>query len=221
MATSEVGTAVAITPLTHDGHDQGEERVGDAAHELFRRAIVEGDQAAWETVLAQYSGLVRGWLRRHPAARLGRDLEGDLINRTFERFWLFVRPGRFDTFAGLPALLQYLKLCTQSALIDELREREKAGSAQASADALPYARAFEGEVAGQLLAREIWQVIAAEMRNENELLIARLTLIYALKPQEIHERHPERFANVAEVYRVKRNLLERLRHNEAIRRMHA
>ena len=35
--------------------------------ELFRRAIVERSQGAWELAYAQYRPLVAGWVERHPA----------------------------------------------------------------------------------------------------------------------------------------------------------
>ena len=38
-----------------------------------------------------------------------------------------------------------------------------------------------------------------------------------LKPAEIFQRHPHLFASVDDVYRIKRNVLERLRRNANIR----
>ena len=58
----------------------------------------------------------------------------------------------------------------------------------------------------------------AELLDQAERLVARLCLVLDLKPREVYERHPDRFADVADVYRVKRNLLERLRRSPAIRR---
>jgi hypothetical protein len=63
----------------------------------------------------------------------------------------------------------------------------------------------------------LWSAIEAEVKDEAERLVAYLGLALELKPQEIHTRHPEQFATVAQVYTVKRNLLDRLRRNTAIR----
>jgi hypothetical protein len=37
-----------------------------------------------------------------------------------------------------------------------------------------------------------------------------------MKPVEIYEKHPDLFDGVAEVYRIKRNVLERLRRSERL-----
>ena len=185
---------------------------------MFRRAVVENDQAAWAAVFAQYRCVVHAWLRRHPAASLASELDGYLVNRAFERFWLFVRPERFDTFAGVPALLRYLKLCAHSALMDELREQEKSGRHTEIAGEHPHPQGLERDVIGRIAARELWGAITTETRDEDELIVATLSFLHGLKPQEIRERYPDRYADVAEVYRVKSNLLNRLRRNETIRR---
>lgn len=183
--------------------------------ELLRRAIVERDEAAWGAVFAQYQGLVLGWVRRHPAAASVAEDEGYWVNRTFERFWSALRAERFDSFAGLAALLRYLKLCAHSILLDEVRARARA-------------RIEEGEVEGRVAGpesatlealgrQELWRIVAATAGDEQERLIARLCFALDLKPREIQARYPEQFATVAEVYRVKRNLLERLRRNAELR----
>ncbi len=66
--------------------------------------------------------------------------------------------------------------------------------------------------------QELRRAIDAELHDEAERLVAHLCLVLDLKPREVYERHPDRFADVADVYRVKRNLLERLRRSPAIRR---
>ncbi|CAA9541297.1 MAG: hypothetical protein AVDCRST_MAG88-32, partial [uncultured Thermomicrobiales bacterium] len=50
------------------------------------------------------------------------------------------------------------------------------------------------------------------------LFAPRLCLALELKPSEVHARYPDRFASVADVYRIKRNLLDRLRRSPEIRR---
>jgi DNA-directed RNA polymerase specialized sigma24 family protein len=186
------------------------------AHDLFRRAIVAGDPAAWEALCAHYGGLVRSWLRRHPASRLADETDEYLVNRTFERFWQCMRPEHFGTFAGLPALLQYLKLCAHSILLDEVRAR-----ARQRLDHVPLpepAPSPEEGIVGQITASELWQAVSTAARDEAELLVATLTFRHGLKPREIYEHCPGRFATIADIYRLKRNLLDRLRRNETILR---
>jgi DNA-directed RNA polymerase specialized sigma24 family protein len=182
--------------------------------DLFRRAIVESDQLAWNALYAQYQRLVRTWLRRHTAAALVGEADDYLVNRTFERFWLYVKPDRFNSFAGLSALLQYLKLCAHGVLLDEARAQSRRQALPGSGHEQP--SAFE-EVIEQEAAITLWQLVETEAHDESELTIATLSFIHGLKPREIYEQHPDRYASIDEVYRIKRNLLDRLRRDELIR----
>ena len=191
--------------------------------ELIRRALGEADQEAWHAVFAQYRGMVLAWIRQHPASFTVREEADYWVNRTFERFWTAMGPERLALFPGLPAVLRYLKLCAHSVLLDAARTR---GTAQLVPLSDHAARgAATGEVvdaedlaAGQVAGQELWQVVSAELQDEAERLVAYLCLVRDLKPREVYERHPDRFAGVADVYRVKRNLLDRLRRSPAIQR---
>lgn len=187
--------------------------------ELLRRAIVDSDQAAWQAAFAQYRGMVMGWIGRHPAASAAGEDAEYWTNRAFDRFWSAVGPERFAAFPGLAALLRYLKLCAHSVLLDAVRARppvptEALLDRETGLGATPDVAA---EVLDRLDAQDLWRAVNAELRDEAERIVARLCLALDLKPREVYERHPERFASVADVYRVKRNLLDRLRRSPAIR----
>ena len=192
-------------------------------YELLRRAVGERDEAAWDAVFAQYRGVVLAWVRQHPAGSAVREDDEYWVNRTFERFWSAVGPERLVLFPNLAAVLRYLKMCAHSVLLDAVRalgpqppvpltEQAAAGGAAGGVvDA-------EAVAAGQVAAQELWRAVDAELHDEAERVVAQLCLVLDLKPREVYERHPDRFADVADVYRVKRNLLERLRRSPAIRR---
>jgi len=188
----------------------------DFCLELLRRGVVERDQAAWAAIVGQYRGMVLSWQRKGFGTAMQEEDDDHWVNRTFERFWLAVGPERFANFPSLATLLQYLKQCAITALLDETRQStrrrldEQAAALGASADPEPLAL-------GALAGRDLWQLIVAETQDDAERLIARESFILALKPAEIRERHPQHFASTDEVYRIKRNLLDRLRRNPAIR----
>lgn len=208
--------ARCATATSHFRHDQA---TTDAfAMELFRRAVCERDELAWEALYAQYRGMVRAWLCRHPAwPSICDDLE-DWVNCVFERFWGAVTPDRFGSFPTLAALLRYLKLCAHSMMLDELRARHVRQVQPLSEDVVATGVGdAERTVTESATGEALWAVIDAEVKGEAERLVAYLSLALELKPQEIHARHPERFVTVAQVYTVKRNLLDRLRHNPTIR----
>ncbi len=191
--------------------------------ELLRRALVERDQAAWDAVFAQYRGVVLAWVRQHPAGSAVREDDEYWVNRSFERFWSAVGPERFALFPNLATVLRYLKLCAHSVLLDAVRALGPQPAVPLTEQAVAGGAAgwvvdAEALAASEAAAQELWGAIDAELHDEAERLVARLCLVLDLKPREVYERHPDRFADVADVYRVKRNLLERLRRSPAIRR---
>lgn len=187
--------------------------------ELFRRAVVERADDAWAAVFAQYGGMVRGWVRQHPAAPTRRDDDDYWANRAFERFWGAVGPERFPAFPGVAALLRYLKLCVGSVLLDEARGRAAArvGVFDAAAEASRPAPDVAEQAAAGFGAQALWAAILAETRDAAEERVAYLCFVLDLKPHEVAAGEPGLFAGVADVYRIKRNLIERLRRNDRLR----
>jgi hypothetical protein len=200
---------------------------GDGANEeglaLFRRALEHGDQAAWETIVRRYRGLVLDWVRRITNARIPREQEDDWVTRAFERFWLAVgRQG--NRFRDLAAALQYLKLCVRSVVLDEARARQSAAAEPIDGvDERHFATHgvlgagsglttdAETVVLGRFAARDLWRAVLEALPDEDERIVANLSFVQGLKPGEIAAVHPQRFASVADVYRVKRNAIDRLR----------
>lgn len=187
--------------------------------ELIRRAVCARDQAAWEVVLAQYRGMVLSWVRQHPgAAALGEE-DDYWVTSTFERFWSAVGPERFGAFPGLAAVLRYLKMCTHSLLIDEARGRRSAEltSLDEAEQESDRRTDIEALAVGSLAGQDLWSTILRVLPEELDRRVLYLSFASELKPGEIHERHPELFASVADVYRIKRNALDRLRRSAEIR----
>lgn len=187
--------------------------------EIFRRAVCDRDEPAWRVVFAQYRGVVLSWVRRHPVAAQAREDDEYWVNRTFERFWSAVGPERFGAFPGVAALLRYLKLCSHSVLLDEARARVAAHSEpldERVAEHIETPDVADAAI-GQLAGGDLWGVILAELQDEAERRAAYLCLVLDLKPREVQERHPELYESVDDVYRIKRNVLDRLRRNPRIR----
>jgi DNA-directed RNA polymerase specialized sigma24 family protein len=189
-------------------------------YELFRRAIGGQDDAAWAAIMTRYRGIVLTWVRRHPAYRAMSAADDDWVSRAFERFWRAIGPDRLPLFPGLSDLLTYLKMCVHSVILDEVRARQAAKAEpldEMVESDRPGSPGVEGEIVGALSGQELWAAILGEMHDQSERTIACLSLALGIKPNEIHARHPELFATVDEVYRVKRNLIERLRRSSRVR----
>jgi hypothetical protein len=74
----------------------------------------------------------------------------------------------------------------------------------------------ERSVVGKLAGEQLWATIAAELQDEPERVVAYLSFTRDLKPSEIFDRNPSLYASVGDVYRIKRNLVERLRRNPQV-----
>jgi hypothetical protein len=192
-------------------------------YELLRRAICERDDDAWSAVVERYTRLVRSWVRHsgvdHPSEEAAR------INFTFERFWRAITPDRFAGFTNLAALLQYLKLCAGTVTLDEARaaKRRPASSLDALLAAnpdLPCPRAADdpaSEVFSAIGADEVWSAIEKELPHPADRLLVYLSFVSGLAPAAVCARYPHVFPSVAELYRRKANILERLRRSPAMR----
>jgi hypothetical protein len=186
--------------------------------ELLRRAICDRDSEAWEIVLGQYRSLVLAWVRQHPASASAVE-DGDYwVTRVFERFWMAVGPERFGSFSQLAGVLRYLKMCVHSVLLDEARRRAAAPTERLDAAEADVADRFdvEADVLGRVGGRDLWAAIERTLADDGERRVIYCSFALDMKPAEIHERQPDLFATVADVYRIKRNAIDRLRRSQEI-----
>jgi len=194
---------------------RGEPREDAFCFGMFERAIVQREEEAWATIVAQYRGIVLSYVGQHSAAAMIREPDDYWVNRAFQRFWSAVGPERFGQFPDLAALVKYLKLCVHSVLMDEIRARRAAPAN--SLDEVPESALSPSNadrtVIGKLAGAQLWTTILAEMQDEAEEVVAYLSFVRELKPSEIFSSRPGLYASVADVYRIKRNVIERLRRN--------
>jgi hypothetical protein len=191
--------------------------------DLFRRAICERDDDAWTKIVEQYRRMVLGTIRRHPAWRQLHEDDIYWINRSFQRFWTAVGPERFGHFTELPAILSYLKMCAVSVLLDDMRALRRIQLAPVP-EATPQGgiEPDHGDVVmDRLDAAALWAAVREALVDDTELLVAQLSFISGASPCEIFERHGDRFGSIQDVYRVKRNMIERLRRKRWLHRYRA
>jgi DNA-directed RNA polymerase specialized sigma24 family protein len=187
--------------------------------ELLRRAVAERSSDAWEALITQYGGIVRACIRRYRGFPATPTDETFWVYRTFERLWLAIRPERLHLIPSTAALVAYLKTCAHSVVMDEARER--LDGRRLPLDLAPPA-ALEApdvtdQVVEQMTASDLWRAVCEELNDDLERDVAHGSFIRGAKPSEIYAAHPELYADVADVYRIKRNLLERLRRSPRLR----
>ena len=189
--------------------------------ELFRRALLERNQQAYALLYQQYQALVAGWVERHPSFPALDEEVQYFVNRAFEKMWRALTPYKFERFPDLKSLLSYLKLCAGSAVMDYARtgrldmiddEPGDLQIADTGAEVDP-----EQHTVDRVQQEEFWRLILTRLADERERLVVYGSFVLALKPRELSAKYPQVFADVNEIYRIKQNVLERLRRDAELR----
>jgi len=179
--------------------------------EILRRATLKGDPCAWECLQRCFSGMLCGWMHRHPSreAAYRFDSEENYMSQAFERFWLETAYNEKLEFNTLAAALRYLRACLNGAILDTLRAYSRPKEVP-----LP-----EPGEAGEPLVEdsdeggEVWEAIRNLLPDEREQRVAYLLYHCGLKPREIVRFCPQEFSEVRQVYRLRRNIVDRLLRN--------
>lgn len=191
--------------------------------ELFRRAILEHDQSAWEMIHVQYQSLVSGWIQRHPAFESSDEEVQYFVNRAFEKIWVALTPDKFHRFAGLKPLLLYLKMCVHSVIVDHNRSAEQfvwsTQSEETVLESVAVEAILEDQAMEQVYRQQFWEWINSQLHDEKERLVIHGSFVLALKPRELYDRASLMFADVDEVYRVKQNVLARFRRDPEFKKI--
>lgn len=180
--------------------------------EIFRRAVVQRDDYAWAILRQQFNDNLRLWIGRHPnrEAALRHEDEQGYIDDAFRRFWQAVGDQE-PTFATLAGALSYLHLCLNCAIMDTLRAYSRPKE-----EPIPdYGQSNLSEPSIEDLYHEndLWEVIQGMLPGEKERRVAYLHFHCNLKPREIVRYCPGEFSSEDEIYRLKRNIVERILRN--------
>ena len=197
-----------------------ESALNDAVYyDLFRRAIEQRDADAWADISRHYRGLLAAWAAQSSARGLIAEQPEDIADQAFARAWAALSSARFSAFPHIASLLAYLRTCVRATVIDHAREQAGQLRAVQSIEAAVVSAAPEQAVLEKLDRTEIWGLIIRITSNLQEQIIVRESLVYALPPRAIQARHPDMFADVMQVYRVKRNLINRFQRNRELQRL--
>lgn len=182
--------------------------------EIFRRALVDHNQSAWDALYTNFSESVRLWLRRHQhrEAALRHESEQSYIDDTFKRFWQWASNQELH-FSSLAGALSALHLCLNSAVMDTLRAYSRPKE-----EPLPEVGSLNDLhllIEDSYLEQELWDAIVSVLQNVREQRVVYLLYHCGLKPREIMQRCPDEFESEQEIYRLTRNALDRLKRNAA------
>ena len=217
VAVERLVASCAVETTDYFQTGAGDGRYG---HQLFRRALVDGDPAAWEAVVRLYGPLLARWARANRLFAHSGEAAEALVNEALVRLWRQVGPADFARFATLASLLAYLRCVIDRLVIDHARaqtreQRRAEALGQALAGRTPVlvgARALERVQAG-----EVWALVRRHCQGEQEARLAYGTLVLGLPPRELLAADPTTFGSVALINAGLANLRRRLRRSAALR----
>ncbi len=186
--------------------------------ELFRRAIMGRDEQAWAEIHARYRPLLIAWAYRSSARLWAGEWCDDIADQALVRAWAALTPESFAEFSTLARLLSYLRSCVASTVIDCARAQAANQRAQ-SAVRMDTAATPEQIVLAGIDRAELWRLALGLTSNRAERVVLVESFALNLPPRSIQSRHPQLFANVADVYSAKRNLFARLHRNRDLLRL--
>lgn len=220
LAMEESSSAMSLTALVDRcSHEIGNFRRGaefddQYCLELFRRAIMHQDQQAWEVLQEQFRKEVFGWMRRHPRREIACrfDSEENYVAHAFTRFWQATSRNQQIEFTSLASALHYLHASLNGAILDTVRAYSRSKETP-----LPDYEYFPNEPLVEDFkdkdSAELWEIIQGLLSNARERRLAYLLIHCGLKPREVVSHCSDEFEDVREIYRLRRNIFERLMRN--------
>lgn len=207
-----------------------------SCYELFRRAIQNGDQLAWEAVFDQYSPRAASWVERHPLFPALREESEYFVNWAFTKMWRTLSPEKLARFYALAPALRYLQMCIHSALVDFARLRawdaltdeyvdpiDETATTPGSPGRPSELRVSRGGSAGaeeqaysHRRGESLWNLLGEHFQDDRERRAAYGTFVLALTPEQVQAQYPARFQDTQEVMEVEEALLGRLRQDESL-----
>jgi DNA-directed RNA polymerase specialized sigma24 family protein len=188
--------------------------------DMIRRAIVDQDEGCWVAMTEIYRDLVLGWCRRSGGEEAAI---ADFAAEVWARFWQNYTVEKLNSAGrSTAAVLAYLKLCARSVVLDDARRRERTALLDPAHPET--VNAIEGTPAGASPRVEsadqeaFWSLILSLLKDERERLLVYLSYELDLTPAEIQRRYPDHFPTVDDVYKGRRNILDRLSRNKGLAR---
>lgn len=189
--------------------------------ELFYRAIVDKNSAAWEAVYQQYRSITASWVTRCPTFPMVDESVDFFVNRAFEKFWIAVTSEKFALFPNLASVLRYLKMCVFSVVSDFARLKEVVAANDFVDSENVLLKIGTGDVEGEIFERtylkQLWELVQARLQSEREYKVMYATYLLGLKPRQVKDLYPELFNHAGDVSRIKENVIARLRRDRLLK----
>ncbi|MCW1967135.1 MAG: hypothetical protein KIH69_003305 [Anaerolineae bacterium] len=203
--------------------------------ELFRRAALQNDEAAWGAVLAQYKNQIYTWIKRTAQYLPDEDYD-DLWAMAFEKFLRYA-PDVIRQTSSLAVVLGRLRDCATGTAIDYLRSshfkhtrpdishikptqpaQEDADEAEVTAlERKMQMPSFESENDCADLREKIMSIAQKTCRTEIDRVILSEIYVYDKPPREVFGDFPQYFVSITDVHKAHRNLKDRLSRDDGLK----
>lgn len=179
---------------------------------MIRRAIVDQDQHCWVAMTEIYRDWVHGWCRRSGGDEAALE---DFAAEVWARFWQNYTVEKLNGAGrSTAAVLAYLKLCARSVVLDEVRRRDRTvlfdPSHAVGVDETEETASGASSRVEPADQGAFWSLVLRLLKDERERLLVYLSYELDLAPAEIQRRYPDQFPAVDDVYKGRRNILDRL-----------
>ena len=197
-----------------------------ATYELFRRAFVLRDEEAWTGLYFLYRSFLRKniqstWQVAYDQGQVTHFLSeedlDEILNIVYAKFARNITPEKFATFVGVGALINYLKLCMHSVMVDTYRASKRQWR-DISLDLLLTQEEdeevhFPDELITDPLAtfdpdQDLLAALIAVAKTQQEKGII-YRLLEGLSPRELVETYPTLFPTAHVVYNAQHNYRDR------------
>ena len=107
--------------------------------------------------------------------------------------------------------MAYCKMCVHSEVVDALRTNQQT--------AAELDESMEAPAPNQTPDQQLWDYILPRLKDEQERLVIQGLFLYGMTPKDLWNRFRSRFSDMSEIYRVKQNVIARLRRDAAFRQL--
>ena len=193
--------------------------------ELFRRAIAEGNQVAWQAIHEQYGPQVNRWVKRAIDRLfdgiLSSDFQEDFVSEVFLRFLRSYTTEKLAQAREIKSILAYMKTCAVTTVLDARRKMKheqlsKTANEDADAEEKEVVETLPGPEA-RLQENETLQILRSRLKTEQEFIVMYAWIYLTLSPREVYAQYPGKFRDIDEVYQCKANVLARLKRDNDLR----
>jgi DNA-directed RNA polymerase specialized sigma24 family protein len=199
-----------------DRYKRGDAADGRFCMEIFRRAIYEKSELCWTELYDIYHDQALSWCRR-AGARPSTDRD-ELLTRAWAKFWRYFTPAKFDEARTVARVLAYLRMCIYTSVVDMVRDTPPQLSLDADLAPPAAVPGPDDDIPAAAHIADFWRLIRGHLLDERERALVYMKYVLEMRPAEISLQRPDLFPTPADVYRIGRNILDRLRRSPDMRR---